>query len=447
MSLAAALNYHARDYYWEHAWAQQVYSAVARAQARRAERRGNLYGALVRYADAARRIRHGELQRERLAEFAGFLRRHLESSASTPWIANPFLRSFLASEEAAERRASLRALSSAERLSLRGNIILLKAPANGERGVILVQYTPLFFSFLVNFDLPQLAAAYSLVLEPSWSLYPEPYWGLFATQETPVVTQVIREDAAQAVKESGLPLLAMPIGSQDWIDPDSFHPLPGEEKEFDVVMIANFMRLKRHELLFRVLQQVRPRRLKVAIIGRTWERTRAEFDALMRRYGVFEDCTVFQGLGPAEINRILNRSKVKVLLSKREGGNRALMEAWAAGVPCVVYKHIVGPRPGDVNPMTGMFSEDHELREVLLHAIENYREFRPREWFLAHTGCRNSTRKLNELLRQEAQRRGEPWTCDIMAKVNRIRLEYLDAQAANALAPAWQRLEPCLAPL
>ena len=91
------------------------------------------------------------------------------------------------------------------------------------------------------------------------------------------------------------------------------------------------------------MQKLRPRRIRVALVGVTWERTRKEFEEEIRSYGVEDDCTIFQGISPIQVNEVLNRSKVKILLTKIEGANRALSEAMSANVPVLVYKHIMGP--------------------------------------------------------------------------------------------------------
>jgi glycosyltransferase involved in cell wall biosynthesis len=206
-------------------------------------------------------------------------------------------------------------------------------------------------------------------------------------------------------------------------------------------MIATFAPWKRHAVLFRAMQKLRPRRIRVALVGVTWERTRKEFEQEIRRYGVQDDCTIFQGILPAQVNEVLNRSKVEVLLTKIEGANRALSEAMSANVPVVVYKHIMGPRRTDVNPTTGMYADDGELPDVLTRAIESYQQFQPRAWYLQNSGYENSTSTLNEALRLAAHARNEHWTTDIVGKVNRPEAEYVSAADRASLAPAWKELE------
>ena len=53
--------------------------------------------------------------------------------------------------------------------------------------------------------------------------------------------------------------------------------------------------------------------------------------------------------------------------------------------------------------MTGMYADDDELPEVLIRAIETYKRFQPRAWYLQNSGYQNSTSTLNEALRRAAQ--------------------------------------------
>jgi glycosyltransferase involved in cell wall biosynthesis len=252
---------------------------------------------------------------------------------------------------------------------------------------------------------------------------------------------MISDEAAEAVRKAEIPIWPIAIGAQDWVDTEIFKPLPGVQKDFDVVMIATFAPWKRHAVLFRAMRKMRPHRIRVALVGGTWERTRKEFEDEIRRYRVQDDCTIFHSIPPAQVNEVLNRSKVKVLLTKIEGANRALSEAMSANVPVVVYKHIMGPRRTDINPMTGVFADDDELPEVLIKTIESYKQFQPRAWYLEHSGYRNSTSTLNRTLRLAAQGRNENWTTDIVGKVNRPEAQYISPGDRASLATAWSELK------
>ncbi len=447
MSRTAVLEYQLRDFYWEHPSLQYLYSAAATSGAWTLNLVGHRYGAMLQYCSAARRVRPNWLREARLRSFTRFLGDFTNGAAPRTLADNPFAQQFLHTAEAAQHRAHLRTLSREERLSMRGNLIVLKNPGLNERGVLLLQYTHVFGRFLVNYDVRKLSQRFSIVLEPSWLPYPDPYWAMFSCRETPVVSELMNEAAAEALHRSELPLIPLSLGAQDWINPDDFRPMPGVKKDYDLVMIASFAPFKRHYVVFEAMRRLRPRRLRLALVGGTWQRTRAEMDAEIRSYGLQDDVDVYQGLSAAQINDLLNRSKYNVLFSKVEGGNRALMEGFAAGTPCIVYKHIFGPRHADINEHTGYLADDHELVSLLPQALEQYEKFRAREWFVEHTGCYNATRKLNAVLQEEAQRRSENWTSDIVCKVNRNDLVYRDPSDAARMKPGWDELQEALTTL
>jgi glycosyltransferase involved in cell wall biosynthesis len=441
MRLSSGVRRHLSNLYWESDWLQWLYSTGTLYSGRVLENSTDPYSSLVRICNATRRIRNRELRISRLQMFSDYLRRHFGSLPPRTLDENLFVKGFLKSEEAKNVRGLWRKYSLPERLNLRGNLILLKAPRENESGVLLLTYTGASQLFLVNFDVGEISKRYAIVLEPSWATFPEPYMGLFSCSEPRTVCEMISDEAAEAVRKAEIPVLPIAIGAQDWVDTEVFKPLPGVRKDFDIVMIATFAPWKRHAVLFRAMQKLRPHRIRVALVGVTWERTRKEFEQEIRRYGVQDDCTIFQGILPAQVNEVLNRSKVKVLLTKIEGANRALSEAMSANVPVVVYKHIMGPRRTDVNPMTGIYADDEELPDVLTRAIESYRQFQPRAWYLQNSGYQNSTSTLNEALRLAAHARNENWTSDIVGKVNRPEADYVRAADRASLAPAWSELE------
>lgn len=443
---SADLKHNVRELYWRTPFLQHLYADSAVAAGQCARLFGNDYAALEQICNGARRVLSPAKKLELLGKLSAMVRVTCDGISPT-LNRNPFLKSFLESNSAAETRRWLKQLSADERTTIRDNVILLKAPAGKERGVLLVQYTKYFHHFLVNFDLSKIQDRYMIALEPSWATYPEPYWALYSSESTPVVTQIISDEAVTATERAGLAIKGIAMGSQDWIDPHAFHPLAGTTKDFDVVMIANFARFKRHNVLFRTMKRIKSHRIKVAIIGGTWERTRQDFDQEMREHGVFDDCTVFQGLNAVQVNEVLNRSKVNMLLSRIEGGNRGLMEGWAANVPCIVYRDIIGPRKSDINERTGILSDDDELPDAITYMLDNYQRFKPRDWFLETTGCYRSTVRLNDTLRNIALGKGEPWTRDIVAKANRNEMQFCDQSDAENLAPAIQDLKKALAPL
>ena len=78
--------------------------------------------------------------------------------------------------------------------------------------------------------------------------------------------------------------------------------------------------------------------------------------------GVADQLELHENLSPEDVNRHLNRARVHLLWSRREGVNRAIVEAMFAGVPSIVRDGMnYGHRYPHINPSTGRFSSEEDL--------------------------------------------------------------------------------------
>ena len=66
------------------------------------------------------------------------------------------------------------------------------------------------------------------------------------------------------------------------------------------------------------------------------------------------------------------------------------------------------------NPQTGMAVTDQELPEAIAFALAHLDHFTPRSWFLENSGSSNSSRRLNQFLRQLFEKLGYHWRTDIV---------------------------------
>ena len=133
-------------------------------------------------------------------------------------------------------------------------------------------------------------------------------------------------------------------------------------------------------------------------------------------------------VGLEEVNRLLNRAKVNILWSRREGSPRSIIEGMFAGVPCVVREGFnFGHHYPYINPRTGRFSSEAGLVDTLLEMIEGYRSYSPRDWVMEHMSCQQTTARLNEAIKATVQELGEPWTKGLAVKTNELnRVRYWD---------------------
>jgi glycosyltransferase involved in cell wall biosynthesis len=361
---------------------------------------------------------------------------------------NALLASYAAGAEAARYRREFHAYGphyaralkyprTPERPEREGDLLVLKpyrSPA--ERGVLLVQYNDAIRKFAALYDLPRLAERYRFVLEPSTWGYEEATFLMYLGLPTDVIVQAQFGRDFEYIRGLGGNMRPVAIGAGDWVDPDLFDAGTAVRKRYDVIMVASWLSLKRHDLLFRTLAPIADRIGRVALVGypsggRTVGHVRDE----ARRAGVLDRLDIHESVPPSDVARLLCESRVAVMLTRREGASRAIYESLFCDTPVVVSAANIGVNRAHVNPQTGVFATDDALGETLLRVIAEAATFSPRAWALQHTGYRNSTRGLEAVVRELATRRGEEWAEGLFPKMNRPNAVYAD-EATRATARA-----------
>jgi glycosyltransferase involved in cell wall biosynthesis len=136
------------------------------------------------------------------------------------------------------------------------------------------------------------------------------------------------------------------------------------------------------------------------------------------------------------------RSKVSILLSLKEGSNRAIAESIFCNVPVVVLSNHVGGIRKNIVPETGLLAEEAHLEAAVDRLIES--GISPRKWGVEHISCFKSNEKLNLILREAALRQGRPWTQDIAVRSNSPESSYACAKDAERFSPWNERLKDFL---
>jgi glycosyltransferase involved in cell wall biosynthesis len=239
-------------------------------------------------------------------------------------------------------------------------------------------------------------------------------------------------------------LCPVQISNNWWVDHRIFRPVPEAPKDADVVMVAGWADFKRHYRFFDALRTLRKRgrKIRATLIGYPMGRTKTEILGLAKHYGVDDQLEVYEWISQEQINILLNRSKVNVIWSRREGVNRAIIEGMFAGVPCIVREGFnYGYSYPYINSSTGCFSSEQELPEKLLWMIENYRQFTPREWVMDHLSCQKATEILNNLIKVKALEAGETWSGGPVVKINGLHgMSYWDERDSHRFSKDYEFL-------
>jgi hypothetical protein len=328
-----------------------------------------------------------------------------------------------------------------------GDLIVLKPydETTGERGVLMLMYSEAVLAMVAMYDLGALASRYMFVLEPSSWGYQDVRFLFYLGSDLDVLIQSPRRADFEFVEGLQTNLVPVAVGAGEWVDPEIFRPRePEREAKYDVVMVSAWDPLKRHELFFRAAarrKQNGERKLRFALIGYQMGWTREPIEKLLRKYDLELDCDVYEMIPHAQVASIVADSKVSLLLSHREGANRAIYESMFCGTPIIVYRHQCGVNLDHVNVRTGVLADDDELGTAICYVLEHQKEFEPRQWALENVGYGNATRTINAALRKMSERRGLSWTKDIVAKKSAPELRYAKSGDYKIFTEEYERLK------
>jgi glycosyltransferase involved in cell wall biosynthesis len=328
------------------------------------------------------------------------------------------------------------------------DVVVLKAATDDEKGVILLKYARTFSAIVALMDLDRLMGRYTFVLEPCWAGLCIPSILLFLARGNPVVVQCFTAADREFIAAVGAPFVPVNLGPADWVDSEVFAPAPGIEKSYDVVMVANWAQHKRHSLLFKALQEIRDRDVRVLLIGFPWADRTA--DDIRREAEQFPNprvkIEIREKVPPPQVAALVSQSKVFAFLSRKEGDNKALVEAMFVDVPSVVYEDTVGGAGNRINSQTGVFASDAELAKKIRFMLDNHRQFAARRWALEHSGSPVATRILDDALRTAVRAAGGRYERAIVEKTNTPNLAYKHSADRAAFQPDYEFIKSCLLP-
>ena len=331
------------------------------------------------------------------------------------------------------------------RKMLGSRILVLKSPREQEKGVILLGYSYTFPLFARLFDVEAIAKRYQIVLEPSWCGFCSLDLLCFTRYNFPIFVECWEPRDLAFLTGLQSNLVPVPVADNWWVDHRVVKPDSTARKDADVIMIAAWAPFKRHWRFFEVLRQMRKQghRPKVLLVGYGAEQSREEVVEDARRFGVVDQIEWHDGVSLAEVVHLLARAKVHLLWSRREGANRAHVEAMFANLPVILREGFnFGYRQPHINAATGVYATEENLAEQLMRLIADHHRYAPREWVMAHMSCQKATTILNDAIRRRTAAMGERWTTDLAVKTVRVNTQdYWDPEDRRRFAPDFAFLE------
>src|SRR6185436_10106051 len=156
---------------------------------------------------------------------------------------------------------------SAEKRRIERATVLKPWVSEREKGVVIMSFENQWPRLLQNCDIKEFARRYTLIVAPVWAtphglvnyllptLWPDP---VFSTISDPNDTEILPRISPKYI--------VAPLLCSNWVNPAWYRPVPFEQKDIDIVMLANFGKYKRHHALFKALRDM-PASLKVVLIG------------------------------------------------------------------------------------------------------------------------------------------------------------------------------------
>jgi glycosyltransferase involved in cell wall biosynthesis len=323
------------------------------------------------------------------------------------------------------------------------NGIILKAPSPGERGVLLITFEDQWLRLLRHGDRAALARDYELVLSPTWSPpYDLPMAAVAALWPGERIFTLLSNFADEEVYRRFHPKLRpVPLLASSWVDPE-IHEGGAVEKEFDVVMVANFSPYKRHRAFFAALAAARKqgRKLRVLLAGVPWQgRTADSLQALANAYGVGDQITIRVNLSDQDLRRAIRSARTAVIFSLIEGSCVAAAECLLLDVPLGMLADAHIGSKAFINEQTGRLLRPGARRTAsdLARFVDDSASFRARQWMLdREITFAGSTRVLNAALREAS---GGTWTRDLVEHRHvRLRPRHASPEDAARFAPLYR---------
>ncbi|MCI0685075.1 MAG: glycosyltransferase [Gemmataceae bacterium] len=282
-----------------------------------------------------------------------------------------------------------------------------------EKGLVFVSFENQWIKLLRLADLPDFAERYDLVLAPSGSPHNLINYAFAAAYPGALFTLISNGSDLEALPGVSDKVVTAPLYASSWVNPDRFTPRPKAERAFDLIMVANFAKFKRHYVLFRALQSM-PRDIRVLLIGQHQDqRTSASVEEEARWYGVRERFTLRVNQSYADVTSAFCASRASVILSRREGSCVVVAESMFADAPVAVLDNAELGSRAFINDRTGMFVREDDLAEQLADLVAHADCFAPRAWAEANISCWRSSAKLNGIVKEHAVKHGRSWTQDL----------------------------------
>lgn len=326
-------------------------------------------------------------------------------------------------------------------------ILILKVPVIVdnkiiERGAIIFKFSEIFIPMYHLLEVNLFAKYFRIILEPSSSGYSAEEILIWTTLGTEKII-VLSPDKGdfEFLSKIKTNLIPVNLGAADWVNPEIFYKLNEIPKEYDSIYVANFNPVKRVDRYIRAVVNITRQKSNyhAALVCAGHGSAETEIMAILNWAQAKAKISFFSRMSQVELNKLINQSRVNVLLSLREGANKGLSEGLCSGTPALLLEENVGVNRDKINSLTGKIVPDAALEDTLIWFANAKEEFKPQEWVNEHYSPIASTNSLANCLAEIEAADGRVWSMGLYPKVNQPELAYLNSEN-NWLLPKREEL-------
>ena len=329
-----------------------------------------------------------------------------------------------------------------------GRLIILAPPEEGKKGVLLVKFTIYFLYLHHIFDLGKLLEDYVLVLEPSFCGYFNPAILCLMGISDPIIVQASEKVDYQFIENLNSNLVPIEIGANYWVDRRTFYHIKDCEKKYDIIMVALWADFKRHYHLFEAISKCKNRdKIKVCMVGMPYPDSVDYIKRTAEYYNVNDCVEYFEHVPQEQVNILLNKSKICLLLSKKEGFNKSIIEAMYANTPIFILKGFnFGQQYFYINRQTGGYIVASKLYRFIekIDSMLEIRDFDPHEWVSKNVTVEKTTAKLRALLSGIERQRNIEINKKLKWKINNPDCDYMDTLLWERYSSYYENLKDYL---